>query len=1324
MLKTMTGNTKGAFVAIALYVAGASALAATPDTPPDAVLAHEPLFSTTARVKPNMVLDLSMEFPTAGAAYRNDDFDIKKSYLGYWDSTGCYDYVKDARSGYFKRGANATVGRDGAIFCSNKWSGNMLNWAASSAIDMVRYAMTGGDRSVDTQDTTVLRRAVLPSFFYRGSHFPTKSLTADLDKLTPLSARILGGKLYINSCKDQLFIGTTSTGTCDAPGTDQDLGPDGASASYFAHVQVCDSKEGPLRPDLCAKQPSGKYKPVGAIQVHSEQMRFAAFGYLLDGDQSRYGGVLRAPMKFTGPTALNGKFEKVANEAAEWDANTGVFRVDPLNDGRAQNSGVVNYLNLFGQDGKYKSNDPVGELYYESLRYLQGLPPTPQANQDGAAFAGGFPVYNETAWWGGGERRSWDPVTASCQRNHVLLIGDINTVNDRTLPGLTNNGRDWPENFRLADPDNGVPDVAKWAGIVGAFENNEKVSYTVPFVDDPNRTINKNTEGNASGPRAFGNKTGTQITSQNITILDEGAAEGTLAWAGLAYWANTQQIRKDFPDVRVKTYTIDVNENGDGTIKKMQRGSSFYLAAKYGGFDDKNKDGNPFVTSGPDGKDITSNSEWQLGVDDEGYPKPATYFLGSRPEEMIAAIRKIFAQAGAPSGSISGGAVSSTRITSNGAYVYTPSFDSTRWSGSLLAYALNYDPATGSVSKTNVPKWDAGQLLTVGAASRPESRKIFTQLSSGNGAPFEWSFLKADDPIAMHLNRKPYDATHPKDGLGEMRVEYLRGDRTKEINGPQGMFRARDSLMGDIVNSTPLLVGGPSSSLLGAKYDKSMRDRKPVVYVGANDGMLHAFDAGDGAELFAYVPRSIYQRLGAYTSPDYIHRPFVDGSPAASEFQSGTAENPGPWKTALVSGLGGGARGVFALDISNPATFSAGNVMWEFSEADDADMGFVMQAPRILKFRTGAAMGSKAAVYRWFAVVPSGFNNENDRKAAALFLLALDKPVGESWLAGLNYYKISLPAPATPAMTNALGPVGDYAAPDGSVRYLYAGDTQGNMWKFNFSQGADQWQAKALALAGNPLMVAMDDHGKRQPITIAPEVGVGPDGGAILLFGTGKFVEVDDLSSRDSQSLYGVYDNNEAIPAGETRTQLVQRTVNSDNESDAWTVSGDPFAYGGYERDSPKSPRRGWYFDLPHAEDKGERQVTRTVLNDGYLFFNTLIPNPSACGDAGGGHGCVVNAKTGLSEGGTCAPSTVGLLSSPLVVQEGEAAVTSTDSFGRRIETKRVSVINIGTGTGKQSRPSFAKVPPKRISRVAGRLNWRQVANFKDLQEKLKASQK
>jgi type IV pilus assembly protein PilY1 len=189
-----------------------------------------------------------------------------------------------------------------------------------------------------------------------------------------------------------------------------------------------------------------------------------------------------------------------------------------------------------------------------------------------------------------------------------------------------------------------------------------------------------------------------------------------------------------------------------------------------------------------------------------------------------------------------------------------------------------------------------------------------------------------------------------------------------------------------------------------------------------------------------------------------------------------------------------------------------------------------------------------------------------------------------------------------------------------------------------------------------------------------------------------------------------VYDSGTAIPAHETRTQLQARIAAAAPGQALPAIVGEPFVYGASH--GGVASRRGWYFDLPGSLESGERQVTRLALGDGHLFFNTLIPAGEACG-VGGGRSCAVNASTGLSKGGTCVPSTVGPLSSPLLAELGEAAYASRDAFGRRSATKKLSVVNVGSrGSAGAGISTVQPVEGGQVSQVAGRLNWRQIKDF------------
>ena len=274
--------------------------------------------------------------------------------------------------------------------------------------------------------------------------------------------------------------------------------PTEAPAPMYARVRVCDSIEATLRDDLCVRYPQGNYKPIGEIQRYAKGVRVAAFGYLKDDAITAYGGVLRAPMKYPGPTYTDPKGVPQTNDQTEWDSETGIFKVDPMSAATGAPSyamsGVINYLNKFGTantaaKGYYKTYDPVGELYYEALRYFQGLPPSAQAiapynsNPDSAD---GFPVYTSvptsTTSTTSPAPNGWaDPLQNACERrNFILAIGDVNTHVDKQLPGhMSPNGVNNTGNgdtARAAEPLKGSAgdtfNAVDWTKVLAGFETN------------------------------------------------------------------------------------------------------------------------------------------------------------------------------------------------------------------------------------------------------------------------------------------------------------------------------------------------------------------------------------------------------------------------------------------------------------------------------------------------------------------------------------------------------------------------------------------------------------------------------------------------------------------------------------------------------------------------------------------------------------------------------------------------------------------------------------------------------------------------------------
>ncbi len=1094
---------------------------------------------------------------------------------------------------------------------------------------------------------------------------------------------------------------------------------------------------------LCLQYPNANYKPVGAIQKYNDQLRIAAMGYVIESphvtsaSSTRFGGVLRAPMKFVGPRTydLVGQ-DAGANPKAEWDSATGVFTANPESDATYNISGVINYVNKFGRtgtanEGHYKYYDPMNEMYYETLRYLQGLQPSSAAVSSlTATNYDGFPIY--TTWtdpYGGGRTNASD---YSCLRANIAVIGDKNNSD----PGL-------PGRLPSASAANNIPDATAWTNTVKNFENNVSSTY----VDG------------AGVNRTTGNP--------NTTNGDPNSHVPDYSMIGLAYWAHTHDIRgtswtgntaAQRPGLRVKTFTFDVNEFSQSTPDDARRHyNQLFLAAKYGGFETSpNSDGNPYNSWGnpfkaqanaTDFTGTTNNNVWQ-DFQAAGSSVPArvglnaysgqlgeanTYYLQSGARGVLSAFNEIFKRAGAASRSIAGSAIQNKNLGTLGDTIYQGSFDTSDWSGDLIAQSVTLNASNTVAIGSNI--WTAATRLA-GLANPNGTRNIVAGLESASAAtftavPFLWANVNGT-VLGTQLDK--ITPASVSDGLAADRVAYLRGDKTKEGNP----FRSRNKLMGDVINSGVALAGSPTVAISGTSYAAfytTAVNRTPTVFVGANDGMLHAFNANTGDEAFAYIPSWMGSKLAALTDITYLnnHQVYVDAPPAVAEAQTGNAGTAADWKTVLVSGTGGGGRGVFALDVTNPYTFTYSNVMWEFTHNDDPDMGYVIGRPQIMKVRT-SAVGS-AATYRWFAVVASGVNsyvkpnNSNlyGDGSPALFLIALDKPAGTAWTLGTNYFKVNLPVNSSLSATLPTGTIGFSTVLDAAtlaMTQVYMGDLHGNLWKLDFSPwGTSDWNmAKLTAFtspatsAPYPLYIAKDGSGNVQPITMAPSLIAGPTPGTqYVFFGTGKYMEIGDKTSTTTQSVYTILDNGTTTPDKSPasasvitdRARLQAGTLNTGT----FTVSVPAFKWGRAGSAADATQRSGWYFDLVYS---GEREVGNAKVVGNNITFNTLIPSANSGGactsGGGGGNAYQVNIDTGT---GTFTSSTVGLLGEPLVANivasgSGGTTYSKSDNTGRRIKTVTAQVFQLGSG-------GVAVGTSSQVQSVTGRLSWRQINNYQDL---------
>jgi len=567
--------------------------------------------------------------------------------------------------------------------------------------------------------------------------------------------------------------------------------------------------------------------------------------------------------------------------------------------------------------------------------------------------------------------------------------------------------------------------------------------------------------------------------------------------------------------------------------------------------------------------------------------------------QLISAFDQIFADILKRSGAASAVALNSSSLAANN-WLYQAKFD-IGWAGRLLAYPIN--PVTGALAGT--PDWDAATALD--AMNWDTDRAIVTyKPSTKAGIPFRWpadptmpTATELDVVQTTALNTTP---TGFADTRGANRLTYLRGDNSLEGVDAATQFRQRNSDLGDIVDSGPFYVGQPNNtyrdpSYRGFRLSPAMQTRQPVIYVGANDGFLHGFSAADGKEVLAFLPSAVYGTLPKLTGQGYAHRYYVDASPNVADAKIGAGST---WRTTLVSGLGAGGRGVFALDVTDPSTFKEANaasiVLWEFTSLNDADLGFTFGRPAIVKLANGS----------WGAIFGNGYNNTGSGQSG---IFIVDLKTG-------NVIRKLMTGVGSAGTPNGIGAVVAVDSDgDDTADIVYAGDLTGRLWKFDLSDpNSANWN---VAYSSTPIYHAVVS-GNDQPITTAPEITVHPLGGYLLYFASGQYMDVNDPANTRQQTLYGVWDKGDS---NLQRSDLVQQSVTG-----VVTYSGNNYRTV-TNNTIDWASKHGWYMDLPTS---GERVAVDPIMRDGRIVFTTLIPDASdPCSAGGTGWLMELNYKNG-----------------------------------------------------------------------------------------------
>ena len=665
---------------------------------------------------------------------------------------------------------------------------------------------------------------------------------------------------------------------------------------------------------------------------------------------------------------------------------------------------------------------------------------------------------------------------------------------------------------------------------------------------------------------------------------------------------------------------------------------------------------------------------WHAAVNGRG-----RYFSARDPNSLAYSLSSALAGMAVQIGAAAAAATSSPNITPSDRFIFSSTYRSVKWDGEVIAQLI--DTSTGNVLPEAT--WTALAQLNARVSAASDTRAIhtFSAASPTKLKAFAWGGLSVAEQA--YFSGKCAALTHCA-GLtvaqkatansGSNMVGFLRGQTQHHL----AEYRDRENVLGDTVNGTPAYVKAPKFAFADAvtpdypDFKSANAARQPVVYIAANDGMLHAFNGDTGAEMWAYVPRIVYPNLHKLAERDYAsrHQYLVDGSPRSMDVFTGSA-----WKTILVGGLNLGGRGFYALDVTDPADPRG---LWEFCAdsalcaVSDTDLGFSFGNPVITK---------RPSDGKWVVLLTSGYNNISPGTGRG-YLYVLD-----AWTGAL-LQKIDTGAGDT-ATPSGFAKISVWTANgnvDNTGLRAYGGDLLGNVWRFDL--GASPASVMRIARLTDP-------SGKPQSVTTRPELGE-VQGYPVLYIGTGRYLGVSDLSDPAAlappepyayrNSVYGFKDTQSDLGILRASGLMVSQTI---NQSDPVTrlVSANPVDW---------TAKVGWYADLnPGNLSPGERVNLDPQLVLGTLVVVGNVPSTNPCTIGGESWLYQFNYATG-SHVPTAPQQVVGnkianaLTVGNVIVRlpNGQLKGISTDAAG----IKRTAGINVGGSVVSAKRVSWREL--------------------------------
>jgi len=731
----------------------------------------------------------------------------------------------------------------------------------------------------------------------------------------------------------------------------------------------------------------------------------------------------------------------------------------------------------------------------------------------------------------------------------------------------------------------------------------------------------------------------------------------------------------------------------------------------------------PGIT-GSDGNIENVDDLWHTAVNGHGY-----YYSATDPDSLVNSLKDFVSSViNLPkTGASAAAASSSPNMTAGDNSIFSSLYTSFYWYGQLTMSQVDL-----STAKLGSTLWNANELLANKVQDSDTTKRTIYFNNSGL-KDFTWANLSATQQAYFTTPWISY--TSATSGLsqfcssgtacltaaqqtaasGDNLIKYLRGAHTYE--GTSSYYRARPCaryganmsqpegscikylngvqddvngtpqpyVLGDIVSSEARYEKAPQFKYTGDGYPTFVTEqsnRAAMVYVGANDGMLHAFSADTGEEKWAFIPSAVLPSLYKLADMNYAdkHQFYVDGTPEVSDIFAGS------WKTILVGGLNLGGKSFYALDVTDPANPI---FKWEFT---DANMGYTFGNPRFGKLTDGT----------WVVLLTSGYNNADGKG----HLYVVNANTG----ALIRDINTGLGSATSPSGLTRIA-VNLTSTTDPTIKAVYGGDLLGNVWRFDINNniGADGYEA-------NLLVSLKDALGNAQPITAKPTISeIGNV--TVVYIGTGKFLGESDIGTTSQQSFYAIkdkFDSNTFVSPRANGGNFVKQTVSEmacpATQVSAGLCQSSDIVRGVVGSDCHAmdwSVKDGWYVDYYTA---GERSYTDPTLGLGSLVFTTNIPNQStgvACtGNAQGtdtssSFRYVQDYATGCSVAGT--DGVIGtflgptLATRPNLVRFGPVGGNPTDGTV-------YSIIQLNDG-----RKLISPVPTQSSSQPPRRFSWREL---------------